>query len=95
MIGPAPVSLTVRAVTAGSALAATCLAIGFVSTLAGATGVAATLSAVGIVVLIATPAAGLVATVIEARKFERRTVLLALVVLAILAVAAVLAVLTH
>lgn len=96
MITRAPASLTARALSTGTVVAATCLAVGFVSTLVGATGVAATtLLAVGIVVLIATPALGLAATFIEARESELRTALLALVVLAILAVAAILAVMTH
>lgn len=85
-------ALTVRALVLGTALAAACLAGGLALTLAGVTAIAAAVSAAGIVILIATPALGLIATFFETRKAERRTAVLALVVLAILAVAAVLAI---
>lgn len=95
MIGRPSVALTARALVLGTALAAGCLAVGLALTLAGVTAIAAVASAVGIVILIATPALGLIATIFETRRAERRTALMALIVLAILIVAAGLALLTH
>jgi hypothetical protein len=90
-----PVALTVRALVIGTFLAAACLAGALALTLVGVTATAAAVSAVGIVILIATPALGLAATFLETRRTEHRTALMALLVLAILVVAAGVALLTH
>lgn len=83
-----PVSATARGLTIGTALAAGLLTLSFVLSLARLDDAASLASTVGILVLLATPAAGLVATFVELRPFQPRAALLAMGVLAILAFAA-------
>ena len=83
-----PVRVTARVLTVGTALAAGLLTLSFVLSLARLADAAGLASTVGILVLLATPAAGLVATFVELRPFQPRAALLAIGVLAILAVAA-------
>jgi hypothetical protein len=73
--------------TAGTGISALCLVVAFVLSLVDLEDQAASLSAVGIVVLLATPAAGLVATWAELRRPQPSAAVLALVVLGVLAVA--------
>lgn len=83
----APVTWTSRALLIGTLMSALAFAIGFVLTFAGESGAAAIASAAGILVLLATPAVGLVLSAAELRRTEPQAAALALAVLAVLAVA--------
>lgn len=87
------VRLTGLALTVGTAASAALLALGFALTVTGLEDYAGAASTAGIIVLLGTPAAGLVASFVELRPLQPRVALLALVVLAVLAVAAGLAIL--
>ena len=91
MISRPPVDSTARALTYGTLVAALCLTAGFAIHLAGGDETGRVVSLGGVLVLLATPVAGLVATVVEARHVDPRTALLAVAVLGVLGVAAVLA----
>jgi hypothetical protein len=86
---------TGRVLTAATTLSAALLAAAFAAGLAALDQVANLLSTAGVVTLLATPAAGLVATFVELRPTQPRAALLALVVLGVLAVSATVALLTR
>jgi len=86
-----PVRLTALSLTAGTGLSAALLAIGFLLTVAALHQAAGWVSTAGVVILLATPALGLLATFVELRPVQRRAAALALVVLAILGMATLLA----
>jgi hypothetical protein len=71
------------------------LAAAFVSGLIGAAWLSTLLSSVGVVALLATPAAGLVATFLELRLPQPRAAQMALVVLAVLALSTLVALVTR
>jgi hypothetical protein len=80
---------TTRVLSTGTLLAAGCLAVGFGLNLLAFPELATPFSLAGVVVLLATPPAGLVATYVELRVLQPRTARAALLVLAILAFACV------
>jgi hypothetical protein len=82
---------TVVVLTAGTMLSVAGLVAAFVLRLAGAAAAADSVSYAAIAVLLATPAAGLAATVFETRRNQHWTATSALLVLAILAAATVVA----
>ena len=65
--------------------------VAFVLRLAGADAVADALALLGVIVLIATPPVGLLATAFEMRRVQRPTARLALLVIAVLGAATALA----
>ena len=85
---------TIQALTTGTVLSVAVLSLGFVLRLAGQSAAADTVSTIGVVVLLATPAAALVTTALELRGAQRSAAALAVLVLVILAGATVLALLT-
>ena len=83
---PAVITLTIRALRTGSAFAITLLLAGLVLTAVGSdVGVRAAL--LGVLVMIATPMLGLVATTIESWDRDRTAALLAVAVLGVLVLA--------
>ena len=88
-----PVHATARVLTVGTALAAGLLTLGFALALAGLSDLANSVSTLGVLVLLATPAAGLLLTIVELRMSQPRVAVLALLVLAILGIAAAVAIL--
>ena len=88
-----PVHATARVLTVGTALAAGLLTLGFALALAGLSDVANPVSTLGVLVLLATPAAGLLLTIVELRMSQPRVAVLALLALAILGIAAAVAIL--
>lgn len=85
---------TANALRAGSYSAAVLLGVGFVINLVGEIEIGRIVALAGVLVLLATPVAGLITTFFELRDVHRRAAWLALMVLAILAIAAAVAVLT-
>jgi cell shape-determining protein MreD len=90
-----PVAATASVLTIGTVASAAALAAAFVSGLAGAASLGTLLSTVGVVALLITPAAGLVATFFELRPVQPRAAQLALVVLGVLALSTLVALITH
>jgi len=90
-----PVAATASVLTLGTVASVVALAGAFVSGLIGVAWLSTLLSAVGVVVLLMTPAAGLVVTFLELRPGQPRAAQMALVVLAVLALSTVIAVLTR
>jgi hypothetical protein len=88
-----PVRLTTRVLTYSSLTAAAILALGLLLDIAGQAAVAALVGNVGIVVLLLTPAAGLVATWSELRALRPTHALLAVAVLGVLVLATLIALL--
>lgn len=88
---------TARVLAAGTLISAVCFVVGFVLNLVGAdasaTGPGRDWSNAGVITLLATPAAGLVATALELRHVQPRSAALALAVLGILAIAVAVALL--
>jgi hypothetical protein len=91
----APVKLTTRTLLVGTVGAAIVLATGLVLDVAGQTAVAGLVGNVGVVLLLATPAAGLVATWSEFRRPRPTAAWLAVVVLLVLVLATVIALATR
>ncbi len=89
-----PIRLTSRVLSWGSLLAAAILGVGLLSKLAGIGGFEV-LGTVGVVVLLATPAAGLVATWFELRPMRPTHAWLAVAVLGVLGLATVIALLAR
>jgi hypothetical protein len=87
-----PVEWTARALAYGTIVSAVLLAAGFAVNLAGGEDAGRGLSVLGVLVLLVTPAAGLVATILELRRPQPRAALLAVAVLVVLALALTLAV---
>ena len=90
-----PVVATANILTIGTVLAAATLAAAFVSGLLGAAWLDSALSTTGLVALLITPVAGLVATFFEMRPVQPRAAQWALVVLGVLAASTLVAVLTR
>ena len=88
-----PVHATAGVLTVGTALAAGLLTLGFALALAGLSDLANSVSTLGVLVLLATPAAGLLLTIVELRMSQPRVAVLALLALAILGIAAAVAIL--
>lgn len=86
---------TARTLSAGALLSAACLLIAFALTLAAREAEAATLSTIGVLVLLATPVAGLIVTWAELRRSQPSAAWLSIVVLAVLAFAVAVALLTR
>jgi hypothetical protein len=82
---------TAVALTAGTIASVSLFVAGFALRLAGQDAIADTAATGAVIVLMITPAAGLVATAFELRTVQRTAALLGLLVLAILVVASVLA----
>jgi hypothetical protein len=95
MIDRPPVRWTARTLTLGTVFSALCLVAAFALTLADADGLAATLSTIGVMALLITPAAGLVVTWAELRRHQPSAAILALVVLGVLGMAVAVALLTR
>jgi hypothetical protein len=89
-----PVRLTMAAFRGGSLLSAILLLVGLIARLLGYGDPAVTVSTLGVVILIGTPASALVATAWELRRRRPVAAALALIVLGVLAVSVVLAVLS-
>lgn len=89
-----PVRLTSRVLTLGSLAAAAILGVGLVAKLAGVTGFES-LGNVGVVVLLLTPVAGLIATWSELRRLRPTHARLAIAVLGVLTLATVIALLAR
>jgi hypothetical protein len=85
------VRLTTRGLTLGTLLAAAILGAGLALGVAGQSAVAGLVGNLGVVVLLATPAAGLVATWLELRSPRPRAAWLAVAVLGVLVLAALVA----
>ena len=88
-----PVRLTTRVLTGGSLTAAALLGLGLVLQFAGATEIAALVGNVGVVALLLTPAAGLLATWSELRPIRPTHARVALAVLGVLILATLVALL--
>jgi hypothetical protein len=86
-----PVRLTTRALTFGSLAAAALLAVGLAFDVAGQSAMASLIGNIGVVVVLATPVAGLVATWWELRHSRPTHAWLAVAVLAVLLLATVVA----
>ncbi len=84
---------TANALRAGSFSAAALLGSGFAINLVGEIEIGRIVAMAGVLVLLATPVAGLITTFFEFRGVHPRAAWLALVVLAILAIAAAVAIL--
>lgn len=91
----APVRLTSRTLTVGTVAAAVLMGVGLALDVAGQEAAAGLLGNVGVVLLLATPVAGLVATWWELRGPRPRAAWLAIAVLCVLALATVVALLTR
>jgi hypothetical protein len=83
----APVRLTIRTLRAGQLTAAAFFGVALVAQLLGQTQLSTSAATVGVLVVIATPAASLLATIAEARRADRATVVAAFLVLGVLGVA--------
>lgn len=79
----------------GTVASAVCFAAGFLLGIAGDEQLGTVASNAGILVLLATPAIGLIATTVELRETQPQASVLAIGVLAVLAVAVVVALLAH
>jgi hypothetical protein len=90
-----PVRLTARALTFGSLGSAALLALGLGLGVAGQSGIASMVGNIGVVVLLATPVAGLVATWWELRVMRPTHAWLAAAVLGVLALATLIALLAR
>ena len=88
-----PVAGTARALTLGALLSAALLAVAFLLTVAQRPAEARLVSALGVALLLATPAVGLLVTFFELRPLQPRAALLALVVLGVLVAATLVALL--
>ena len=86
-----PVRLTTRALTFGSLAAATLLALGLGLGVAGQSAIASLVGNVGVVVVLATPVAGLVATWWELRVMRPTRAWMAAAVLGVLVLATLVA----
>lgn len=84
---------TVRTLVAGTILAVAIFAAGFVLRLLGQAAASDALSTAAVIVLLATPALGLVTTSVELRQAQKAAAAMALVVLLILGAATVIALL--
>lgn len=82
-----PVRLTVRALRAGQLAAGAFFAVALVAQLLAQTNLSMSAATIGVVLVIATPAASLLATIAESWRSDRATVIAALLVLGVLAVA--------
>ena len=91
----APVRLTTRTLTLGTLAAAAVLAAGLALAVAGQDGLAELVGNAGVVVLLLTPVAGLVATWWELRRLRPTAAWLAVVVLGVLLLATFVALLTR
>lgn len=90
--GRPPARATARVLTAGALVASICLLAGFGLRAIGADEASARLVGnAGVLVLLATPAAGLLSTFVELREARPVVAVLALAVVAVLALAVVLA----
>lgn len=90
-----PVRLTSRVLTLGSLGAAVILGVGLVLGFAGLRDAAAVAGNVGVVVLLATPAVGLVATWSELKRSRPTHAWMAVAVLAVLGLATLIALLAR
>jgi uncharacterized membrane protein len=86
-----PVSLTARVLTFGSLAAAAMLSLSLVVGFAGAREIGSFVGNIGVVVLLATPVAGLIATWSELRALRPTHAWLAVAVLAVLTLATIVA----
>ncbi len=91
MTTPPSAEITARLLSLGSVAAAALFLGAFVLSVAGVADGSAVVAGVALVALLATPAAGLLATALELRHFQPRVAVLALLVLLIVAAAAALA----
>jgi amino acid transporter len=82
-----PVRLTVRALRAGQVAAAAFFAVALVAQLLAQEALATTAATLGVLLVIATPAVSLLATIAESWRKDRPTLIAAGLVLAVLAVA--------
>ena len=90
-----PVRLTTRVLTGGSLTAAALLGLGLVLHFAGVTETAALVGNIGVVALLLTPVAGLVATWRELRALRPAHAWVAVAVLCVLLLATVIALLAR
>jgi hypothetical protein len=90
-----PVGGTARVLLGGMLASAICFAIGFGLSFVGLVSVGALTSTAGIVVLLLTPAAGLVVTAAELRTPQPQAAMVAIGVLGVLALAVVVALVAH
>lgn len=86
-----PVRMTARVLSFGSLAAAVLLGLSLVLGLVGAAGLAPLVGNVGVLVLLGTPAAGLVATWVELRSMRPAHAWLAVAVLGVLFMATLIA----
>jgi Kef-type K+ transport system membrane component KefB len=84
-----PVRLTARALTIGSLAAAAILGLGLVLDMAGQSAIGKLVGNIGVIVLLATPAAGLIATWSELRRIRPTHAWLAVAVLVVLVLATI------
>jgi predicted PurR-regulated permease PerM len=91
MMGRPPVTGTARVLTAGTVVSAAFFVVALGLAAAQFNEPATVAANAGVVALLLTPAAGLVATAVELRDLQPRAAALAVVVLVILALAAVVA----
>ena len=91
----APVKWTARLLLLGTLVSATLFGVGFLLGVAGYEEPAAMASNAGVLLLLATPAIGLISTSAELRETQPQASVLAIGVLAVLAVAVVVALLAH
>jgi drug/metabolite transporter (DMT)-like permease len=82
-----PVRLTIRALRGGQLAAAAFFGVALVAQLLVQEQLSMTAATIGVLVVIATPAVSLLATIVEARRTDRPTVIAAALVLAVLGVA--------
>jgi hypothetical protein len=90
-----PVGGTARVLLGGTLASAVCFAIGFGLSFGGLAALGAVASTAGILVLLLTPAAGLVVTAAELRKAQPQAAMVAVGVLGVLALAVVIAFVAH
>jgi hypothetical protein len=90
-----PVRLTTRALTVGSLCAAALLGLSLVLKFGGAVAVAGVVGNVGVIVLLLTPVAGLIATWLELRGLRPAHAWLAVAVLLVLGLATLIALLAR
>lgn len=93
--GRSPVGGTARVLLGGTLASAICFAIGFGLSFVGLVSVGGLTSTAGIVVLLFTPVAGLVATAAELRTAQPQAVTVAIGVLGVLVLAVVVALVAH
>jgi hypothetical protein len=86
---------TSRVLLGGTLLSAACFAVGFGLKFAGAAAAAPVASTFGVLLLLLTPAVGLVVTGVELRRQQPQAAWIALAVLAVLGVAVAVALVAH